>query len=266
MKRFLMSLVMCLVIILSGVTTIAYAKTDKDSNVGDTNDGNAGYIFVYNQEEGNESLGTWTNPNCIPSLKGAKGDKGDVGPQGPQGIAGQDGLNGTDGSNGVDGIAGQDGLNGIDGQNGDKGDTGEQGIQGDIGFTGADGAKGDTGDIGSKGDEGKKGDRGLQGERGKGLENRVEVIGEVRLFDSKKTTWSVYAGRDLNNDVNIVGAKVTLKIGRSYYEKKIDDLETKINNMNPSNTTETITKNEKGEIISIHISNNDKGINVTQRF
>jgi hypothetical protein len=300
------------VLVLGLMVGVSYA-----GGVTDTNNGNAGYLFVSTGENnGANSVGKWTDPNSL-DLKGDKGDKGDTGAtgaigatgkQGIQGVkgdtgatgqngtngkdglnglngakgdkgdVGKDGLNGTNGTNGLDG---QDGLNGTDGAKGDTGSQGEQGIQGeqgvkgDIGLTGESGQQGNSGDTGSKGDtgdkgdegkEGKQGKQGIQGERGKGLEDRYEVIGEVRLLDTKKTTWSIYAGRDFNNDVNIIGAKVTVKIGRSYYEKKIDALEAKINSMVPEQVTETITKDKDGNVVSIHMSNNDKGASFTHSF
>jgi hypothetical protein len=125
-------------------------------------------------------------------------------------LAGKDGIDGKDGLNGKDGENGQDGINGVDGKDGVKGD------------------KGDKGDRGKKGDRGL---RGFKGEQGKGLEDRYEFITEARLLDTKKTTWSIYAGRDFNNDVNIVGAKCVIKFGKSYEERRIEELEKRINMM-----------------------------------
>ncbi len=96
----------------------------------------------------------------------------------------------------------------LQGPKGDKGDTGAQGIQG---------AKGD------------KGDKGDQGERGKGLKDQYKAGVELRVVDTKHTTWSVYYNRDFNNSVNEVGVKVTIKLGKSYLERQIEDLQRQLN-------------------------------------
>ena len=100
-------------------------KCITDSNVQDSNDGNKGYIFVYDCEKGNDSVGEWVDPTTIPTLKGDKGDKGDIGIgiQGLQGIKGDKGdtgigiagLNGIDGYTPIKGVDYFDGLNGEDG-------------------------------------------------------------------------------------------------------------------------------------------------------
>jgi len=258
---------LCLtVLVLVLMVGVSYACTgndcDFDSNVQDTNDGNRGYIFTYCGEKGNNSLGTWVDPSF---LKGEKGDKGDTG---ATGLAGRDGLDGINGIDGEDGLNGTNGINGVDGKGGAKGDTGSQGeqgiqgVKGDVGLTGATGEKGNTGDTGSKGDEGKEGKK---GEQGKGLEDRYEVIGEIRVLDTRKTTTSIYAGRDINNDVNIVGIKFTYKLGQSYYEKKINELESKINNMDEQ-TTQTIVKDKNGDVVSMSISNTNKNASFIHSF
>lgn len=142
------------------------------------------------------------------------------------------GYNGTDPDYiYLDEIVGKDGENGLDGQDGYtpvKGVDYFDGIDGQDGIDGKIGDKGDKGDTGKTGKNGNKGDRGLQGEQGRGLEDRYELIGEVRFLDTRKTTWSIYAGHDFNNDVNIFGAKCIIKLGRSYEERRLDKLEEKI--------------------------------------
>lgn len=198
--------------------------------VTDDNNGNKGDIFVSTGENhGANSVGEWVDSSAF------KGEKGDTGATGPAGQNGTDGRDGIDGLNGANGQDGQNGLDGVDGAVGPQGDKGEQGIagqNGEQGVAGIDGKNGEKGDTGSKGDEGKKGDKGqqgIQGPQGKGLEDRVELIGEIRILDTRKTTWAVYAGRDFNNNANIVGAKVTYKLGKSYEEKRLDELEAKLN-------------------------------------
>lgn len=166
-----------------------------------------------------------------------------------------DELKGADGKDGINGVDGQDGAAG---PQGDKGDQGLQGVAGAVGqagvdgLNGQDGAKGDTGATGAKGDNGKQG---VKGDTGKGLEDRVEGIVEVRVLDTRKTTWAIYAGKDFNNDVNIIGAKVTVKLGRSYYEKKIDELEARLNKQ------EENTTNPTGEVYAT-----DSGFGIREKF
>lgn len=119
----------------------------------------------------------------------------------------------------------------LKGEKGDKGDRGLRGFIGKSGADGEDGATGDKGDTGATGKKGNKGDRGLrglQGERGKGLDDRYELMVEGRVLDTKRTTWSIYAGRDINNDVNIYGVKVTVKFGKSYEERELEKIKEEI--------------------------------------
>lgn len=101
-------------------------------------------------------------------------------------------------------------LKGKDGLNGKNGIDGKTPVKG-VDYNDGQSIKGDT------------------GASGKGLENRVEGIVEVRILDTKKTTWSIYGGCDFNNKVNIIGAKLTIKIGKSYIDKKIEQLEKRLN-------------------------------------
>ena len=244
------------VLILGLMVGVGYA-----GGVTDDNSGNKGYILVSTGENnGANSVGHWTDPSFLKGQDGAIGEQGLQGERGEIGLTGSQGEVGVSGSNGSDGLNGEQGLQGLQGV---AGQIGEQGLQGLTGQTGSDGKNGEQGKTGNDGKEGKQG---IQGERGKGLEDRYEVIGEVRLLDTKRTTWSVYAGRDFNNNVNIIGAKVTVKIGRSYYEKKIDALEAKVNSMVPEQVTETITKDKDGNVVSIHMSNNDRSASFTHSF
>jgi len=198
MKRLVLVLVGVAVLLLASPVFACQGPTcNRDSNVGDTNDGNRGDIFVYDCEKGAESLGRWVDPKDVPELKGekgdrgekgdpgiqgpkentgargAKGDRGDTGPQGIQGPAGQDGKDGAKGDQGEQGVAGQDGrdgLNGSDGRDGKDGAVGPQGEQGVAGQDGKDGAKGDQGEQGVAGLQGDKGDQGLKGDQGKDVD------------------------------------------------------------------------------------------------
>ena len=193
------------VLVLGLMSGVAFAVPQTD-NVVVNNTGNAGNIFVSTgTSQGNNQIGTWADGS---SFKGEKGNTGNSGLDGKDGYTPIKGIDYNDGKNGEQGVAGTDGKTPVK----------------DVDYT--DGKNGDKGDTGSKGD---KGQQGIQGERGKGLEDRVELIGEVRILDTKRTTWSIYAGRDINNGVGIYGAKVTVKLGRSYEERRLDALEKKLN-------------------------------------
>jgi len=267
-----------------------------DSNVQDTNDGKAGDIFTYCGEKGNNSLGTWVNPKDVPELKGDKGEKGDTGANGRDGLDGakgdkgdngDTGAAGKDGLNGLDGQDGRDGLNGSDGAKGDTGPAGKDGLdgvkgdQGDPGKAGNDGADGAVGPQGAKGtdgktpvknvdykdgDQGAKGDTGLTGPQGRGLKDRYEIVGELRVLDTKHTTWSLQAGRDVNNDNNIFQGRLTIKLGKSYEERRIEELEKKISTLVPDGSETTVIKNEKGEVISMSIHDSSYGGSITKKF
>lgn len=189
------------VLVLSLSVGIGYA-----GGVQSDNTGNAGYIFVATGENhGKDSIGIWTDPSEL-GLKGEKGDTGATGESGKDGyspVKNADYFDGQDGYTPIKGIDYNDGTDGVDGLNGSDGQDG-------------------------------KSITGPQGPQGKGLEDRTEIIGEVRVLDTKRTTWSVYAGRDINNGVGIYGAKVTIKLGRSYEERRLDELEARLNMAQPT--------------------------------
>lgn len=99
------------------------------------------------------------------------------------------------------------------------------------GLDGQDGVNGQKGDTGLKGDTGDQGVQGEKGEQGKGLKDRHEAILEARVIDTKRTSVFVYGGHDFNNSNNIFGVKFTVKIGKSYTDKKIEELEKKLNSL-----------------------------------
>lgn len=171
--------------------------------------------------------GTDTDYIYLDELKGDKGDKGDTGNTGATGSQGIQGLQG------VAGQAGQAGVNGLNGVNGQ------------------DGAKGDTGAEGKQGVQGNKGEQGVKGDTGKGLENRVELIGDIRVFDTRKWSGDVYGGYDINNKVSIVGAKITYKIGTSYEEREIQKIKQQLNAQ---------LKDEVEKTGEVYITNNGFGI------
>jgi hypothetical protein len=263
-----LSLVISIVALTSTCFACQGEKCKTDGNVMDSNEGQEGQILMYDCRNGNTDVGKWVDSDFLKGEKGDRGEAGQDGRDGIDGQDGRDGIDGQDGRDGIDGQDGRDGIDGQDGKDGEKGekgDRGERGAKGDRGERGETGAsgkdgengvngqdgkdgasgqdgqdgengkdgkkgdKGDKGDTGKTGKKGNKGERGLQGERGRGLEDRYELIGELRLLDTRKTTWSVYAGRDFNNDVNIYGAKCVIKLGTSYEERRLDELEKKIN-------------------------------------
>ena len=218
-------------------------KCITDSNVQDSNDGNKGYIFVYNCEKGNDSVGEWVDPTTITTLKG---DKGDTGEQGIQGIQGFTGDKGDTGEQGIQGLIGEQGIQGLIGN---IGNTGEQGIQGVQGKTGV------------KGDKGDKGDRGL---RGKGLRNQQKAGIELRVFDTKRTTFSVYMNNDFNNKVTETGVKLTIKLGTSYEEREIAKTNRRLDRLEATIGTSPIIErvvDSKGKVKSISISANGLAVN-----
>ena len=251
-------------------------KCITDSNVQDSNDGNKGYIFVYDCEKGNDSVGEWVDPTTITTLKGDKGDTGEQwiqGIQGNPGVAGQDGLNGLNGQDGINGIDGLNGEQGIQGFTGDKGDTGEQGIQGLIGEQGIQGLIGNTGNTGEQGIQGVqgvqgktgvKGDKGDRGLRGKGLKNQQKAGIELRVFDTKRTTFSIYMNNDFNNKVTETGIKLTIKLGTSYEEREIAKTNRRLDRLEATIGTSPIIErvvDSKGKVKSISISANGLAVN-----
>ena len=122
-----------------------------------------------------------------------------------------------------------------DNNNGNIGDilisTGKnQGQNSEGTWTNSDFLKGEKGDIGEQGlsgqngKEGRNGEQGLRGYTGKGLKNKEEAQLEVRIADTKHTTFAVYGIYDFSNQISTVGAKCTIKLGKSYEEKLIEQL------------------------------------------
>ena len=106
---------------------------------------------------------------------------------------------------------------------GPKGDTGEQG------------PKGDKGDAGVAGSDGKDGKAGVDGQRGRdGVDSRrlaMPVVGEIaaRLYDHRYFQLQGFYGYDFRNQVNhVAGARILLKIGTSWEERRLDLLQRRI--------------------------------------
>lgn len=176
---------------------------------------------------------------------------------------------------GKDGKDGKDGVDGKDGKRGKKGDTGEQGEKGekgDTGETGKEGADGKDGVNGVDGEEGAKGDKGDKGDRGKDVdpetvnnlqeqinqlqEPKYYLVPQVRVYDSKRLEVKPYAKFDVQNnfDFREAGLKVTVKIGKSYEEKLIQELAEKIETFVRSQTKDNLvdyTYDAEGHVIGV---------------
>lgn len=78
---------------------------------------------------------------------------------------------------------------------------------------------------GAKGDAGKQG---IQGTIGEGLKD--QYIGSIglRLWDCKRHSGEISYGYDFNNKNNILEAKIVIKFGKSYEERKLESLEKRI--------------------------------------
>ena len=114
---------------------------------------------------------------------------------------------------GEDGADGQDGINGADGTDGQ---AGTNGINGEVGNNGIDGVNGTNGIDGANGQDGK------------GLKNQYKAGVDFRVLDTRKTAWNIYYNSDFNNQIDEVGVKITIKLGKSYEERKIEELEKKL--------------------------------------
>ena len=202
---------------------------------------------------------------------GAKGDTGSQGIQGVAGINGTNGVKGDTGSQGIQGVKGDKGNTGAKGNKGDKGNNGLDGTNGVDGINGVDGVKGDKGDIGLTGDKGDAGkdvdpttvtnlqatDTQLQNNintestartnantnlnnRVNDVDNRVSkledtqynVVGKVRVYDSRKVQVNTFVSYSTTRStVESAGVEITWKMGKSYEEKKNDELEARLNKL-----------------------------------
>jgi len=175
-----------------------------------------GSVLYYGTPSGN-SQGTWGLPSTIPGLQGAPGETGATGPAGANGLDGQSivGPAGAPGSEGTPGVAGTPGTNGADGA------TGAQGV------AGAQGVKGNAGTMGAKGATGAQGVRG-DAANAPAIDPRLNV--RIRQFDSQHWTLASFASFGMTSQTAryIVGEELTLKLGKSYEERRLDALESRI--------------------------------------
>jgi len=253
MKKELLILVISFGLICGNV----FSKPTSTGNVKDNNNGIQGDILIHSGNiEGNKNdVGTWTDIKSISELKGEKGDTGEQGIQGIQGETGEQGITGDTGEQGIQGIQGETGEQGI------TGNTGEEGITGLNGVNGKEGEKGDTGIKGEEGTEGEEGYTPIKGidyfdgkngidvdpKEVKRLDSRIDnvdnrlseleetqtIVGlEGRIYDSRKWQINIFADYSTNrNKVDRTGIRFTYKFGSSFEERKIEELERKLNKL-----------------------------------
>ncbi len=191
------------------------------------------------------------------------GEQGPPGPQGPpgkdgvDGVDGKDGVDGVDGKDGVDGVDGKDGVDGLPGPKGDKGDKGDPGVGVPTGGSTnqvlgkASGNDFDTkwmdvvtpGDLANAlkpvNDKNFQQDQRLDDltDRVDNLGNRVDELEDpqfilglnLRLNDTQKTKLEAFMDySETRSQVDRYGVRLTLKLGKSYEEKLIEDLMLKL--------------------------------------
>ena len=210
-----------IIIFMVFVSTQSFATNY--GTVMDNNDGTSGQILVNTGiNQGSTDIGTWVNPSDIPGLRGPKGDKGDKGDQGIQGVKGNTGASGKDGKDGLNGVNGKDGLNGNDGAKGDKGDQGVAGINGTNGK-----------DYNPEVLNQQNNQLNNMNNRLSKLEQTQAIIGaEVRIYDGKKWVITSFIDYSTNRStIDRTGIRFTYKFGESYTDKRINELEAKINQL-----------------------------------
>lgn len=151
------------------------------------------------------SLASVASANCGNGNDNGNGNgcSGNTGPQGPAGPTGQNGSNGTNGLNGANGSNGTNGVNGANGT------------------AGKDGANGKDAQVNRH-----------------FAESNLVLDTAVRLYDGKRIqlqAFNVYAlGRHQGDDIfgdghNMqYGMRVVVKLGKSYEERRIEELERKL--------------------------------------
>lgn len=127
------------------------------------------------------------------------------------------------------------GCSGQQGPKGDKGDTGPAGLNGSDGKDGQS-IKGDAGQNGENGAAGKDGRNGTDAQVDRSAKLVLDTA--VRLYDGKYVqlqAFNVYQlsrkhSQDVIGDGNnfMFGARVVFKLGRSYEERRLDELEKKL--------------------------------------
>ena len=209
MKKELLILVISFGLICGNV----FSKPTSTGNVKDNNNGIQGDILIHSGNiEGNKNdVGTWTDIKSISELKGEKGDTGE------QGITGLNGVNGEEGEKGDTGIKGEEGT---------EGEEGYTPIKGIDYFDGKNGIDVDPKEVKRLNSRIDNVDNRLSE-----LEETQTIVGlEGRIYDSRKWQINVFADYSTNrNKVDRTGVRFTYKFGKSYEEKKIEELEMKLN-------------------------------------
>lgn len=88
--------------------------------------------------------------------------------------------------------------------------------------------------VGPKGDQGDPGPAGPRGDRGEpdvsaNEKTAVGVEGVVRLIDQRRFSVDLFDKYDIRQDRNhFLGLRLTYKLGKSYEERRIDELEATI--------------------------------------
>ena len=210
----------------------------------DDNNGNIGDILINTGNIGNGNnavdVGTWKDASSF------KGDKGDTGNTGQTGDTGQTGTSGTEGLQGVQGQNGLNGINGVDGK--------------DVDQSTIDNFKANINNTNNKMND-------LDNRLGELEKTQYYIEGAVRVKDTKK--WQVQAPivryNFTRNKVDQIGVKFIYKVGKSYEEQRIDELEAQILKI------ENIVKHEENENLkyaeeNYNITTTKDGTVITSKF
>lgn len=171
-------------------------------------EGTAGQVLISEGSHLNPShvKGEWVDATDVPGLKGAKGDKGD------QGVAGTDGTNG---------IAGADGK---DGAKGDKGDAGKDADETQVK---ANKAKAKANMMALQQQQNQINNH--EGRLHHLEETKYLLEGTVRLLDGRKGSLHAFGSYNIRHmKPHAVGVRAEFKVGKSYEERRIEQLEATI--------------------------------------
>jgi len=235
MKKELLILVISFGLICGNV----FSKPTSTGNVKDNNNGIQGDILIHSGNiEGNKNdVGTWTDIKSISELKGEKGDTGE------QGITGLNGVNGEEGEKGDTGIKGEEGT---------EGEEGYTPIKGIDYFDGKNGIDVDPKEVKRLNSRIDNVDNRLSE-----LEETQTIVGlEGRIYDSKKWQVNIFADYSTNrNKVDRTGVRFTYKFGSSFEERKIEELERKLNKLIKERWNEETREESIWERKRFYISN-----------
>jgi hypothetical protein len=229
-----MKKIISLVLVLMFVCTSAFAVSY--GIVKDNNNGKEGQILINTGiDSGSTDIGTWVDPSSISGLKGEKGDRGERG------------------------IAGRDGRDGVAGINGKDGEQGIQGLKGDTGNAGKDVDPATVDKFENEINTNKTNTDMLNG-KVNDLEKTQAIIGiETRIYDGKKWVITTFADYTTTRQtVDSAGVRFTYKLGKSYTDKKLEELEARLDNMD-NNTPKINT--DKAEIYT-----EGNGIGIRSKF